>query len=447
MASIMSRKINTLLLAMAFALPAAAEPLTFKQCVAEALAANPDLSASGARIGQADAALAQAERAGLPRINLSLTATRTNDPLGAFGLKLGQGQVDPATDFTGPALNNPDPINNLNTRIEIAAPLYTGGQLAAQTTQARAATRAARQGDVALRQQLILQVAQAYQGVHAARAYLKVGEESVKAAEEYLRVTESLLKQGMGVKSDLLTARVNLEDARLRVVEARRKEAGALDQLKLSMGRPLTEAIEIGDSHVTAMPAGDETAWLDQARQNHPGLLALREQKEAARAQVEAARAGRRPQLNVMARQDWNDESLGLSASSYTVAGVLSWNAFDGGVTDAGIDRASAGYNEVDARLRQAESGVVFQVREARRQAQESETRLAARQAAVADAEEAQRLTRKRYENGLATLVDLLAVQAQLDKARAELVAARHDIEISRIELKRAVGLLAVDTL
>jgi outer membrane protein TolC len=148
-----------------------------------------------------------------------------------------------------------------------------------------------------------------------------------------------------------------------------------------------------------------------------------------------------------MARQDWNDDSLGLSSPSYTVAGVLSWNAFDGGVAKAGVGRAAAGVAETEARLRQAEGAVSFQVRDARRQALEAEVRLSARQAAMADAEEAQRLTRKRYENGLATLVDLLSAQTRLDKARADLVAARHDQEVSRIELKRAVGMLGADTL
>lgn len=434
-------------LAVAFSLPAAAAPLDFKQCVAEALANNPDLAASGARIGQAEAGVAQAEGARLPRVNLSLTATRSNDPLNAFGLKLGQAQVDPATDFTPAALNSPDAVNNLNTRIELSAPVYTGGQLTAQVAQARAGARAARQGDAAARQQLIQQVAEAYQGVHSARAYLKVAEQSVAAATEYLRVTDAQLKQGMAVKSDQLTARVNLEDARLRMAEARRQEAGALDRLKLLMGRPIAEALEIGSANGATLPEGDEAALLAQARARHPGLMALREQVDGARANVEAARAGRRPQLNVVARQDWNDEGFGLSASSYTVAGVLSWNAFDGGVANAGISRAGAGQAEAEARLRQAEGALELQVRDSLRKAREAELRLVAREAAVADAEEAQRLTKKRYENGLATLVDLLAVQAQLDKARADLVAARHAQEVSRIELKRAVGLLGADTL
>lgn len=441
-----SPKLAVWLLALAFAAPAAAEPLDFGRCVTEALANNPDLAASAARVGQADAGVAQSEGAHLPRVSLSLTATRSNDPLNAFGLKLGQGKVA-AADMSPAALNDPDAVNNFNTRIEVLAPLYTGGQLTARTAQARAAARAARQANEAARQRLIREVAEAYQGVHSARAHLRVAEESVQAASEYVRVTDNLLKQGMAVKSDTLSARVNLEEARLRVVEARRQEAAALDRLKMLMGRPLTDAIEIGAGNGTALPEGGEAALLEQARDRHPGLRALREQLDGARAQVDVARAGRRPRVDLMARQDWNDDSLGLASGAYTVAGVVSWNAFDGGIASAGIDQARAALAEAEARLRQAESGVMFEVREARRQALEAEVRVAARTAAVADAEEAQRLTRKRYENGLATLIDLLAVQAQLDQARAGLVAARHDLEVSRIELKRAVGMLGADTL
>jgi outer membrane protein TolC len=446
----MTSTIKSLTWALALAMAggqAVAQPLGFRQCVAEALANNPDLTASQARIGQAEAARAESEGARMPRLNLSLTATRSTDPLNAFGLKLGQGQVDPGTDFAPAALNNPDAVNNFNSRIELHAPVYTGGALTAQTSQARAMARAAVQSDASFRQQLIREVAEAYQAVHTARAYLTVAEQSVAAASEYVRVAESQLKQGMAVKSDILTARVNLEDARLRVTEARRREAAALDQLKLLMGRPLTAVLEIDSANATAMPEGDEAVLLERARASQPGLLALREQVEAARAQVDLARSGRRPQFNVMARQDWNDDSLGLSSPSYTVAGVLTWNAFDGGVASAGINRAGEALRESEARLRQGENAVAFQVREARRQALEADARMGARELAVADAEEAQRLTRRRYENGLATLADLLAVQAQLDRARADQVAARHSREVSRIELKRAVGMLGADTL
>ena len=56
-----------------------------------------------------------------------------------------------------------------------------------------------------------------------------------------------------------------------------------------------------------------------------------------------------------------------LAAPSYTVAGVLSWNAFDGGAPAAAVDRAQAARIEMQARLRQAEDGLRLQLRDAAR--------------------------------------------------------------------------------
>lgn len=425
---------------------AAAESVDFRQCVAEALSNNPEMAIGSAQIAQAESALRGAEGGRLPRVNLSLTATRTDDPLNAFGLKLSQARVTEG-DFVPAILNHPAAINNFNTRIEVQAPLYTGGQLTAQIAQAKALAEAARRGDTAARQRLIRMVAEAYQGVHTARTYLQVAEQGQAAAKEYLRASDNLYQQGMAVKSDLLAAKVNLEDAQLRVSDAQRREASALDRLKLLLGRRLSEPLEVGIPLQAPANAASEAELLARAQREHPALAALRSQADASRAHVDAARAGRLPQLSVLARQDWNDQSLGFDASAYTLAGVLSWTAFDGGATQAGVDRAQAARAEAAARLLQAEDGVVFEVREALRLGQEAAHRLTARDAAVRDAEEAQRLTRKRYENGLTTLVDLLSVQTQLDKARADRVAARHDLELSRIELLRATGNLTPDNL
>jgi outer membrane protein TolC len=425
---------------------ASAETLSLKQAAEAALNQNPGLAASQARVSQAESGVKQASGARLPRVELSLNATHTNDALNAFGLKLSQERVT-AADFNPATLNSPAAISNYNTRIEVTAPLYSGGQIDARRDEAGAMLRAARNGDVAARQQVLLDVLQAYQGVHLARAWLQVTEQAETAASEALRVTTSLHKQGMAVKSDVLSARVNLENAKLRVAEAQRKEATALDQLKLRMGRDLDAAVEVGAEASPQLPAGDAAALRAQAIAQHPALQALRGQVEAAGYTLDAARGAKKPRLNVMARQDWNDRDPGFGASSYTLGAGLAWNAFDGGQSNAAIDRAQARRLEQAAKLREAQDGIAFQVTEARRRALEAETRLTARADALVDAEEAQRLTRLRYENGVTTLVDLLATQTLLDRARADLAQARYDLSVSRAEVLQAAGMLGLDQL
>lgn len=438
-----------------------AEKLDYKQCVDLALAQNPDLAISRAQIEQAEAAVRQAQGNKMPRVNLSLTATRSNDALNAFGMKLGQrnatfgdfgaGEFDPLNpnvlSIAPHDLNHPNAVNNFNSRIELLVPVYNGGMVQSYVDTAKAYVRAAQSGDQVARQQLAKHVLMAYQGVHTARAYIKLAEEGRAAAEEYVRISDKLHKQGMVVKSDVLSAKVNLEDLKVKIVEAKNAEAAALNQLALLMGKSLDEALDVGEPVKPNLLVGSATDLRAQALNEHAGLKALRNQLDAAGAQVGAARAGKKPQFNVMLRQDWNDKNLGLDASSYTVAGVLSWAAFDGGVANATIDRAQAARSELVAKLRQAEEGIGYQVTEARRKALEAEEKISVREAGLEQAQEAQRLVKKRYENGMATLIELLGAQAQLDKANADLVSARYELAVNRAELKRVVGVLAVETL
>lgn len=440
---------------------AQAETLNFQQCVERALSQNPDMEVSQAQIDQAQAAVREAKANHLPKVNLSMTGTYTNDALNAFGLKLSQRQATfgdfGAEEFdpTNPGvlsiapgtLNHPGNVGNVNTRIEVLVPVYNGGKVSSYVSQARAYTRAAQAGDAHARQMLIKQVLMAYQGVHSARAFVAVGEQAQAASEEYVRITERMVQQGMAVKSDYLSAKVHLEDVKVQLARARNAEAAALDQLHLLLGMQLDAPLDVGPS-VMPMPLPDELPELQQkAKDGHPALQAMRHQLEGVTANVDVARAGLRPQFNVMLRQDWNDEALGFDSSSYTVAGVLSWNAFDAGGTSAAVDRAQAARIETSAKLRQAEEGVLFQVREAVRKSQEADEAVTARELAAEQADEAQRLVKKRYENGLATMVELLAAQTQRDKAHADLVAARYEQIVQRAELKRAVGLLSAEQL
>ncbi|MBZ0105799.1 MAG: TolC family protein [Sulfuricella denitrificans] len=442
------------LLALVLARSAPADTLNFAQCVDAALRQNPGLSASRAQVQQAEAGLVQAQAGHLPKVTFSLNAVRTNDALSAFGLKLSQRGATfddfGASQFVGPAsllvapdhLNHPDAVSNVNTRLEAQLPLYTGGMIEGYVEQAQAYIKAAREGDQSARQQLIFQVLQAYEGVHAARAYVNVAQQGEVAAASYVKTIDSLLKQGVVVKSDLLSARIHLEDVRVKLVKAQNSEAAALDQLHLLLGLPLSQSLDVGPQVTFARLPGRIDELREQALNDNPGLNAMRNQLQAAQANVKVAKSGFYPQLGLMARQDWNDKNAGFNASSYTVGGMMSWNVFDGGTVRGAVDRAAAGKAELAARLQQAESGVTFQVADAWRRADEAEQRVAVRELAVTHAEEALGLVEKRYNNGVTTITELLAARAQLDNARADVVAAKYDLAIQRAGLRLALGKL-----
>jgi outer membrane protein TolC len=436
-----------------------AETLDFNQAVQRALSQNPDIIIAGTQIGQAQAAVKQSDGAWMPKVTASINLSRTNDALNAFGLKLSQRNATfndfGAAEYTGPAtlnvapqnLNYPDPVNNFNTRLEALMPLYTGGMIEGYSAQAQAYLRAAREGDLLARQQVIFDVLRAYEGVHTARAYQEVAKQGRLATEDYVKTINSLLKGGVVIRSDLLSAQVHLEEVKMQQTQAENAVQQALDQLHLLLGMPLTAPLDVAGNVEVRPLDGKLTDYQAEAIKSNPGLAALRGQLDAAQAAVKVARASKYPQAGLMARFDTNDPNLGFEANSYTVGAQLAWQLFDGGVNDGAIQRAQGVRDELAAKLNRAENGITYQVADAWRRADEAQKRVKARELAVGQSEEAQRLVEKRYANGVTTITELLAAQAQLDKARADLVAARYELKVQRASARLATGRLQPDQL
>lgn len=440
---------------------ATADTLDFTQAVQRALSQNPDILIAGTQIGQAEAAVRQSEGTRLPKLAVSVNVTRTDDALNAFGLKLSQrnatfgdfgaGEFNPANpnvlNIAPRDLNHPDPVNNFNTRLEAQLPLYTGGMIEGYNEQARAYLRAAQQGDTLARQKVIFDVLRAYEGVHTARAYADVARQARHATESYVKTIDNLVKGGVVVKSDLLSAKVHLEDVKVQQTQADNAVQQALDQLHLLLGMPLSEPLDVAADVEVHPLEGKLADYQAEALKSNPGLAALRNQLDAAQAAIKVARAGKYPQAGLLARFDTNDNSVGFDAHSYTLGGQVSWQLFDGGVVSGAIQRAQAGRDEIAARLNQAENGIAYQVADAWRRAEEAQRRVMARELAVSQAEEAQRLVDKRYASGVTTITELLGAQTQLDKARADLVAARYDLKVQRASARLAIGRLQSDQL
>ena len=419
---------------------AQADKLDLRQCIAQALSQNPSLMVSASRIEQAQAAIDRSKSSYLPKISTSISASRSNDPLNVFGMKLMQQGVNPATDFGAQSLNKPNDYSNVNTRIQAEMPLYTGGQIDAYVRQAQGFLAAAQAGDVSARQQLMFMVFQAYEGVHTAGAFVDVAEQGVKAAASFVKTAENLTSQGVLVKSELLTAKVHLANLEVQLAQAQNQQAVALEQLKVLMGMALEAPVTLAQGRSIAEISVDVTTAKQRALSNNPQLRALRMQAESSGAAVDAAKAGYLPSLGVMARQDWNDASVALNHSSYTIAGVMNWTLTDFGATRANVDMARSSQAELTAQLRQQEQELAFKVSESYKKMSEAKQRVHSLAINVEQADEAQRLVKQRHEGGVATMTEVLVAETQRLKAKADLISARHEVSTQNASVRLLMG-------
>lgn len=452
----MRRIVPAILLAAALPLGSAsaanAVHLDFNQALRLTLASSPALQESGGRLRSARGAAAAAEGARWPRVSASLAAARSNDPLTVFGYKLSQRGVTfadfGAAQYTGPgsvdvapdALNYPGSYDNFNTRLQVEWPLYAGGRLGAAIDEARASIKAARNGDDAAHQAVILEVLRAYEGVRAATAQLGVARRARAAASSYLAMARKRYKQGTAIRSDVLTAQVGFEQSRLAVRNANDRLDSAREYLRVLTGLPAGTDIAIGPPAEPQMPAAPLTVLQNRAAAGNPTLLELRSRVVSRRAAVSSEKAAYLPRVSLVVSRDWNDRTFGLSAPSYTVAGVLSWDIFDFGTRRGKVAQARGDLDAAEARVDAYAQKLEVALDRSWRSAREAAERVEVSRTAVAQADEAQRILKLRFDQGLATITALLDGQARLEGAESNLVDAQYQLRLSRAALLAELG-------
>ncbi len=452
------QKITALMLALSFTAPMSvyAQKYDFKACVNTALNQNPEMEVSAARIEQAQGALTKAESSRLPQITLSVTGSNSDNALNVFGMKLQQRQAslgdfgfDTATTnefmsgnyaYEPDSLNNPKAHTDFNTRIEMLIPVWNGGKIGSYEDQAQAMIEAAKKGDLAVQQFLTFNVYQAYEAVHAARSFITVAKQAKETADSYVKTTQNLVEQGVVVRSEFLSAKVNQSAAEVALLKAQGHEQIALDTLKMLMSVDAAADIDVANRVDLELPVYNAEELLAIALNSNHELDAKRKEAASTAFTVDAAKADYYPSFNLMLRQDWNDESLALSNGSYTIAGVVSWKITDFGVTSSSVDMANASAAQKKAAVKSQENKLRLDVLSTWRKLQIATKQVGSSVLAVQQASEAQSLIMKRYKNGVSTITEVLAGETQLDKARADLVSARYDVNVLKAKLLLLTG-------
>jgi outer membrane protein len=420
----------------------AGELLTLDQAVETALKNNPGLKAADAQVESAQAGVLKSRSGFLPKVTLSETWSKTDNPMMVLGTKLNQEIVTPM-DFAPDAINHPDPMSNYNTRLSVIQPVFNGGKEYLGMQQARLASEAAQMDRNRTRQETVFNVVKAYYGLLLAKEYHKVARQSLETSAENVKLAEARFKAGAVLQSDLLRARVQLAEVTEMATRANNSVKLAAANLNYAMGAPQDAPYEVDGSLATREAVEGLDGMLQEALSLRPDLVSLDRNRKNAEANVKQARTDYIPTLNLMGQTDWNSDRIaGADAKSWAVMAVLSWNIFDGMVTTSRVREASAAATRVRAQEEQMRAGVQLQVRQAFYNLEASRERIMATSSSVQEAEEGLRIVQKRYEVGMTTFVDVLGAENSVIRSRTNALQALYDNNIAFAELKLAAGTL-----
>lgn len=425
---------------------AAQDALTLEQAVQLALDRNPRLRAAADQANAAEARADAARAAYLPRVDFSQGFTRGNNPVYVFGTLLTQRQFT-AANFALPGLNAPTPLNNFQTRFDGQWTLYDFGRTAGRVRGARHLSTAEDFRAEQERQDLILRVVRAYQGVLVARENLAAARKAVESATANEARVRSLEQAGLVVASDLLSAQVHAAAMREREIRA----ANQLELARLALGREIgLDPSALRDPlEALAAPRAPALSVEDYeklALAQRPALRAAELEQQAAASNARAARSEFAPRISAYASVERDAETLaGRSGTNWIAGARFDVNLYAGGADKARLAEARANQRAAENQVEWFRSGVRLEVRQAYLETRAAQQRVEVMRDSSAQAAESLRILQNRYDAGLATITDLLRAQLAALDARTAYLAALHDWQVARAALERAAGRLTSD--
>jgi outer membrane protein TolC len=415
-------------------------PLTLDEAIRRAHADTPDARALASSIDEADARIQRAQSAYWPRIDVTETVQRGNQPVFVFGSLLSQRRFT-AANFAIPALNDPDPVTNTRTAVTVDQPIFNAGQTRLGVQSARLEHDVATASRDAARQDLGYRAAQAFVHVLELTATVRATDAAVAAAESDRQRARARRDVGLVTEADVLAVDVHLADMRQRQIAAAGDLTVAHMQLAEAVGLPLTTAIAPMRPVARPMPT-EADALVRETLTRHPTLRQADADVRLAENRRRAARAALLPTVGVQAGWEFNGRTLGAQQASWVVGAELRINAFRGFADLARMSEAGHAHVRATAERERVERRIEVDVRGALVQLTAARAREDAGRAALTQARESQRILRDRYENGLATVTDVLRAAEAVLEAESRATTAEMNVILQTVALDRALGRL-----
>jgi outer membrane protein TolC len=398
-----------------------------------------EVTAARARARAGDERAREARGFRLPKVSVQEIWLRTDSPADAFGLLLNQERFS-LPDFAAGNPNDPDATENALTRLELALPLYTGGELSGRIRQARLAAEATHATAAWIEKSAALAGAEAYIRLAQIREQAGVLESSLETVRAHVQLAKAYVDQGMLVRSELLRAEVEQSRIEDLLSQARGQAKVAEANLSFRLAVDLSTSWQLAPLSDPAPLAEGLEAWLEGA-ELRPDLEAAGSMLAAGELEVGVRRSALLPKIGLVARQDWNDEDLfGSSGNSTSVMAVAGLDLFAGGRHRAAAAAARAELEAARSQVEQLRAGIQLEIRGAFELASSARERHRTALAALESAREGERITGERFKKGVVKTIDLLDSATARREAETRELMARAEALLASLDLAVKAG-------
>ncbi|NOU51723.1 outer membrane channel protein TolC [Pseudoalteromonas sp. JBTF-M23] len=298
-------------------------------------------------------------------------------------------------------------------------------------------------------QELVVRIAQGYFDVLSALDNLEFVQAEKRAIERQLEQTKQRYEVGLTAITDVHEAQAQFDQSVANEIVAKNDVETAREALRTITGKYHTKLDSLNTTTFsTVSPNKQATDFVTVAKEKNLSLALAKASLDIAEDQIELAKAGHYPTLNLNASyadslQDSNGSLLKPRGDRTSVSLTLNVPIYSGGQTMAATEQARALYvgasQDLEASMREVTRSVITSYN----QVMSNVATYRALEQAVVSAESALQATEAGFEVGTRTIVDVLVSTQNLYNAKRNLANLRYQYVLSSLRLKQATGTLS----
>ena len=381
----------------------------------------------------------------LPRASLSASTQRTGVDVEPFG---------PGTNVSAATSPFSRYFSTHGATINAAQPLYNPANRLFYE-QSRKQLAQAVQSLVTAEQDLLVKTSQAYFDVLGSQDSLSFVRAQKAAVSEQLAAAKRNFEVGTATITDTREAEARFDLIRAQEIAAEndlRVKRLALDQL---VGMTNAQPLPLNTQAELSPPApNDPEAWVSAAMRQHPSLLSAELNAEVARMEIDRARAGHLPTLELQASMGQTRNSGGTALSgtssqinSQAIGLALNMPLFAGYSVQNRVAETVALEEKARLDLEAARRNVSQAVRTAYLGLVSGIGQVKALKAAEDSSQLALDANKLGYTVGVRINIDVLNSQSQLYQTKRDLAQARYNVLLGSLKLRQANGTLQAQDL
>jgi len=327
--------------------------------------------------------------------------------------------------------------------VTLSQAIFNGAALAA-LKEAGSTIQAASAGLAYAEQDLALRVAKAYFAVLEAQAQEAVAAKQTKLLQSIYEQTEATLRIGTGDIISVREARARLDSAKADEIQAQNATAIARKELERLTHQPVGQLAPLQNYQALGPQPDDMQAWVAATLKSQPQILQAEAETQTAQDDVEVQRRARWPKLDLqgIAQHVHGNPFPGFTENQAGVSLNLSMPIFEGGQISSQVQKAEAQSMATADHLGSVRDAAQLRVESAFLDLKNSVAQLKAAKEAVQSAKISLEGTRKGYEVGTRSIIDLLQTATDYARAEQQYNVAYYQQITARVALKAASGQL-----